>query len=392
MTARARWIPNLAVATIVVLGLAFNAVPLSGQSYKVLLDFPSGAQPVGGLFLLEGGGDVNLLGTTTNGGSGDGTFFSFLPSTSAFIEFAFSASTGATPLAHPFARLGLAPFGTTQTGGANGLGTIWWFPDIVLGIVPIHDFAGGDGSHPWAPLVDDPNAPIYGFFGTTVRGGAGDQGVLFHIGQGQAGFDYAVLHDFAGAGGAFPLGSVLLAADGFLYGTTSGGGANGLGTIYRVETSGNSFEVVHDFTFADGVSPASELIQASDGNLYGTAMLGGAKLRGTVFRFDPSNLKFSVIHNFKGGDGALPTSAVLQGSDGLLYGTASLGGAHGHGTIFRLATSGQQFAVQHFFTGADGSQPTLSVLVEDALGHVYGTTFRGGANGGGVLFELTPRN
>ncbi len=392
MAARVCRRPILAVAAIAALSLAFTAVPLPAQSYKVLFDFSTGAQPVGGLFLLENGPDLDLLGTTTRGGSGVGTFFTYVPLTNAFFESPFDASTGTVPASHPSVRLGLAPFGTTQAGGASGLGTIWWFPDIALGIQSIHDFAGGDGSRPLAPLVDDPGEPIYGFFGTTVRGGASDRGVLFHLKQGQVGFDFTVLHNFDGAGGAFPLGSVLLAADGFLYGTTSGGGANALGTIYRVETSGNNFQVVHDFVADDGISPVSELIQASDGNLYGTAMSGGKKSRGTVFGFDPKTLKFSVIHDFKGGDGMLPTSAVLEGSDGFLYGTASLGGAHGQGTIFRLETSGKHFKVQHDFTGADGAQPTFSVLVEDAAGkHIYGTTSQGGANGGGVLFELRPK-
>src|SRR5262245_14632193 len=129
MVARARRISILAVAAIVTLGLVFTAHPLPAPSYKVLFDFSSGDQPVGGLFLLESGGDRLLLGTTTRGG-GDGTFFTFLPLVSVYDEFAFNASTGTTPASHPFVRLGLAPFGTTQAGGANGHGTIWWFPDI----------------------------------------------------------------------------------------------------------------------------------------------------------------------------------------------------------------------------------------------------------------------
>jgi uncharacterized repeat protein (TIGR03803 family) len=147
----------------------------------VLHDFPSGAQPVGGLFLLEKSPDLDLLGTTTRGGGGgDGTFFTYVPLTNAFFEDPFDASTGTVPASHPSVRLGLAPFGTTQAGGANGLGTIWWFPDIALGIVPIHDFAGGDGSRPTLSVLVEDAAGKH-IYGTASQGGANGGGVLFEL-------------------------------------------------------------------------------------------------------------------------------------------------------------------------------------------------------------------
>jgi uncharacterized repeat protein (TIGR03803 family) len=161
------------------------------------------------------------------------------------------------------------------------------------------------------------------------------------------------------------------------------------GTIFRITSSG-AFSTMYSFDATHGALPLGTLLLADDGNLYGTSSSVGAFGSGTVFRLTPAGV-VTVLHNFQGTDGADPTSGLKQATDGKLYGTTTFGGALGNGTIFSITTDGT-FAVLYDFDGAHGAYP-FGGLMQHTDGNLYGTTYAGGSSshcpgGCGTVFSL----
>jgi uncharacterized repeat protein (TIGR03803 family) len=236
-------------------------------------------------------------------------------------------------------------------GGNAGVGNIFAVNTNGAGFTNLHSFNVSDGQFPAANLILSGST----LFGMTPGGGAFHSGNIFSVTTNGTGFTElfnfpsvsGVL--FSNSDGAFPQGSLLL-SDGTLYGTASEGGSAGNGTVFRINTNGSAFSVLHTFsvtsgalgTNSDGASPEAELI-LSDGVLYGTAKYGGNGGSGTVFRLNTNGTGFATLYNFTAvdvvtgtnRDGAHPVSGLVL-SNGVLYGTASAGGAAGYGTIFSL--------------------------------------------------------
>lgn len=202
------------------------------------------------------------------------------------------------------------------------------------------------------------------------------------------------LHTFTGADGSDPLATLIQASDGNLYGTTDTGGANFYGTVFKISLSG-TLTTLYNFCSqsgcADGGYPHAGLIQATDGNFYGEAGAGGTRGDGTVFKITPSGT-LTTLHSFSGPDGALPDGGLLQASDGNFYGTTAAGGTntclfgYSCGTVFKITPSGT-LTTLHTFDGSDGSSPWAG-LVRASDGNFYGTTYVGGANNDGTVFRL----
>jgi uncharacterized repeat protein (TIGR03803 family) len=204
-----------------------------------------------------------------------------------------------------------------------------------------------------------------------------------------------ILSSFTGqpGDGNSPQGTLIQANDGNFYGTTISGGSYNNGTVFRYEVATGKETVIHSFNGpVDGNRPLSGLIHASDGNLYGTTQFGGtcSFAAGTVFRIDLSGENFATIHCFDGrDDGAEPWGGVIQGrTDGYLYGTTYQAGPAGGGTAFKMDLNGNILA-QHPFAGSpnDGGQPTAN-LVQGADGNFYGTTLGGGTANAGTIFMM----
>lgn len=206
-------------------------------------------------------------------------------------------------------------------------------------------------------------------------------------------FGGAVVNDFltgvATTGGINVRGELLLANDGNLYVATSAGGAGSVGAIERITPSGTAV-VMHSLVggTTEGIAPYAGLIQASDGNLYGTTYLGGTGSAGTVYRIGLDGT-FATLFNFTSQSNGpyYPYTSLVQGPDGALYGTTLKGGTSNMGTVFRLTLAGTM-TVMHNFSGPDGDSPE-GALIFGVDGALYGTTLIGGANDRGVIYKIT---
>jgi uncharacterized repeat protein (TIGR03803 family) len=345
---------------------------------------------------LMAGPDGALYGSTrgggTNGGGGNGTLFR-LETNGAFTElYDFSWYDGMNPQALVEGPDG-ALYGTALYGGIlstyyPGNGTLFRLKTDGT-FTKLHDFNGTDGANPSAALVEGPDGALYG---STQNGGtapAGGYGTLFRV---ETNGTFRELREFGrGVDGYGPLAALVAGADGALFGSTTNGGTNNYGTLFRVEANG-SFTILHDFNLSDGAGPSAALVVGPDGALYGSTQIGGTNGgNGTLFRLATNGI-FMKLHDFHGTDGASPKAALVAGPDGALYGSTFAGGLTVHGgqnnkgTLFRLQTNGI-FTKLHDFDGTNGAGPTASLVVGPD-GALYGSTYLGGISSNGTLFRL----
>ena len=358
-----------------------------------------GANPQADLVVDASG---NLYGTTYVGGSaGAGTVFKLAPNgvgeyaEAVLYSFAGSPADGANPTAGLVMDASGNFYGTTYSGGANGAGTVFKLaPNGSGGYVEtvLYAFTGGvDGGQPNGSLVMDSSGNLYG---TTSGGGTSGYGTVFELVPNN--HTEIVLHAFGGSpsDGAHPLAGLVIDSRGDLYGTTNSGGAvgSGFGTVFRI-VAGGTESVLHSFgTGTDGISPIGGLtLDATTGNFYGTANGGGANGAGAVFEIAAGGTE-SILWSFGGagsGDGQNPYAGLVMDSSGNFYGTTSNGGssaqcAHGCGTVFKLTPGGAESVLWSFGTGMDGQAPQAGLLMDPATGNLYGTTNGGGAVGVGL--------
>jgi uncharacterized repeat protein (TIGR03803 family) len=227
-------------------------------------------------------------------------------------------------------------------------------------------------------------------FGTTTDGGANNRGTVFKLDSNGA---YSLLYTFTGgADGSVPYrAGVVLDTAGNLYGVTNYGGTHGNGVIYKLTPTGQE-TVLYSFAGGnDGANPLGTLVRDKAGNFYGVTNLGGANGNGTVFRLSATG-QLSVIYSFGPGIDGEPLSGVVLDSLGNLYGTTTFGGTNHRGSIFKLTTSGTLTTLHSFSGGSDGGRPVGGVagLTSNTRGVLYGTTVDGGTYSGGTVFELLP--
>jgi uncharacterized repeat protein (TIGR03803 family) len=300
-------------------------------------------------------------------------------------------------------------YGTTMGGGSSGLGTVFKLtrkPDGKWKETVLHSFEndGKDGAEPFAGLTFDGAGKLYG---TTAYGGAHGGflccGTVFELSPNRDGtWTETVLHSFVtnANDGSVPETGVIFDAKGNLYGTTVAGGPLGWGTVFELTPSGDghwSEHIVYAFQGGDdGRQPDSGLIFDGAGNLYGTTSRGGASGVGAVFKLTPNEeggvWTESVLHSFNGMDGSAPFAGVIFDAQGNLYGTTAQGGPHFWGTAFKLAPTASgswKESVLHGFNFNDGAGPSAS-LIFDSVGNLYGTTSFGGRTRQGTVFKLTP--
>ena len=302
---------------------------------------------------------------------------------------AFDIANGAEPNALVISRGGEL-YGTTQYGGSNGSGTV--FKVTRAGALrTIYDFCQlpncADGQSPNTGLTFGRDGNLYG---VTSGGGSTDDGTFFKIsreGKLTTLYNFCSLPNCADGGG--PRAGLTLARNGTFYGITFVGGAQGLGTIFNITTSG-ILTTVYSFCPSSpcliGQEVGRPLTVVNDGNLYGTATIGGAYGCGTVFQLTPEG-QLRTVHTFDYSDGCNPVGGLLQASDGNLYGTTT-GITIGNGTIFSIS-KGNKFKTLYRFNFSIGANP-MGTLIQGKNGSLFGTTYSGGRYGSGTVFEFSP--
>jgi uncharacterized repeat protein (TIGR03803 family) len=258
-----------------------------------------------------------------------------------------------------------------------------------------------DGNTPYSGLVSDAAGNLYG---TTFEGGTTEfYGTVFELTPGTSGWTESVLHNFVnGHDGSVPQGGLIMDSSGNLYGTTIQGGGFSCGTVFRLSpAAGGGWTETIPFTFdcSDGLDPAGTLVFDPAGNLYGTAGGGGAHDAGIVFELIPGTggtWTEAILHAFNSGtnDGNYPTAGLVRDASGNLYGTTFKGGSKGRGMVFELSptgTGGWRYTALHEFGAGDDGQYPYASLIRDASGNLYGTTAGGGVHGSGTVFEISPR-
>lgn len=389
----------LSLLTLVVAGLVSAAAPvLAADKFTVLYSFGGGdGTQLRGSLISDAAG--NLYGTTWGGGDYTyGTVFELIRGGGGRwkekVLYSFCAATHCADGAGPYDGLIMDSsgnlYGTTNFGGSGG--TVFqltpgphggWTEKVLQNF---GSFAG---------LIFDAAGNLYG---TTEYGGAGGYGTVFQLTPGADGnWTATVLHSFQddGEDGIWPADSLVFDPAGNLYGTTIDGGSSRAGVIFQLApgASGWTEQILHSFDFTSGAYPVAGLIIDASGNLYGTTTQGGAYNYGAVFELSPSGGESwteTVLHSFWFPPKD-PWGGLISDAAGNLYGTTATGGTDNYGTVFRLSkgTDGKWTSeVLHSFTGAGGSYPNAS-LIFDAAGNLYGTTYSGGAKGGGTVFEVT---
>jgi uncharacterized repeat protein (TIGR03803 family) len=395
-------ITRLALPLAAVLIIAAIAVrPAQAQTETVLHSFegsPDGTYPFGGLVLDKG----KLYGMTYQGGDKmGGSVFAISPKgkdETTLYSFCSISDPDCGDGQYPNEATLIKDakgnlYGTTGLGGAYGYGTVFEITTtgeetVLYSFCALADCV--DGANPRAALILDKDGNLYG---VTQNGGTGaeDSGTVFKLTPTGA---ETVLYSFCSeancADGQWPYGGLARDPKGNLYGTTSIGGADNFGTVFKVAPSGEE-TVLHSFTRGvDGGYPWAGLIRDSKGNLYGTTQQGGTNDTGTVYEITPSGTE-TVIYSF--GlipDGNYPLAPLLLDKEGNLYGATVVGGTYNSGTVFEVSPSGQETMLWSFNGASDGQYPYETGLVRDAKGNLYGTTEAGGEYGYGVVFKVTP--
>jgi uncharacterized repeat protein (TIGR03803 family) len=357
----------------------------------------------------------------------------------------FTGMSGSYPGSKPYGQLLLASdgnfYGTTSAGGTNNLGVIYRLTPAGVYTV-LHSFSGLDGATPMAGLIEGSDG---NFYGTTSSGGSiGNNyvlnGTVFQL---TAAGTYTVLHTFqGGTDGTNPKAPLMQATDNNFYGTTTQGyNSAGSGDMFMVSPAG-AYSVdtyfdsgrfmlyagflqfnsgyIRTVDFAGGGLPdvgllntdgsldtgnpcdgqyaMGELIQGSTSGIYTTVSQGGVNGYGAVCQtygaesYNPSNQSLSAfdLYSFTGGnDGSTPEAAMVLGSDGNFYGTASAAGAHSQGTAYLVTPAGGFTLLHAFGLSTDGTVPAATLL-QGADGNFYGSTQTGGVSGYGMIYKLTP--
>jgi uncharacterized repeat protein (TIGR03803 family) len=368
---------------------------LNRSGYEILYRFqnsPDGATPTAEVTYFKG----LLYGTTSSGGASGrcgrcGTVYSMTANGVEQVLYSFPGRpNGAEPIAGLTVWNG-ALYGTTLYGGRGatrgcsgtpgGCGTVFKITRSGYESI-VYAFKGGaDGSNPSGGVLAF-QGNLYG----TTTGGSRALGTVFRL---NAFGQEHVLHKFKGMpdDGAFPIAN-LVELEGNFYGVTSLGGAHNAGTVFKISPAGAE-QILYSFDVAEGESPTG--LVALNGRLYGTTSADGPHGRGTVFSITPAG-DFRIVHSFRGfpkGDGAYPYAPPIA-VDGILYGTTQGGGTHGNGTVYVLSPLGSESVLHSFGHHPDGIHPLAPLRFVNGV--LYGTTANGGMRpfGHGTVFRINP--
>jgi len=368
--------------TLLVLAIAALSAVAHAQTFSVLYNFgtqsddPTNPQYSG---IVAQGRDGNLYSAAPGGTDGVGAMFKITPGGTLTVPYTFDLTV------EPYGGLTLGTdgnfYGTTNSGGTANLGTVF---KVAPGgkLTVLHEFTNtGDGAYPYAPPIEGADG---NFYGTTTQANLAN-GTVYKITSSGV---LTTLHTLAFAEGQYPFAPLVQGTDGNLYGTAQLGGRStkcvgGCGTVFKITPSG-ALSVLYNFDELHGEVPLGPLMQGSDGNFYGTTTGGGTygpHCCGVIFKITPAGA-LTVLHDFPGSldDGINVMTGLVQATDGNLYGTTAGGGADAAGIVFSISPkSPYTYKILYAFDGTTGSSPQAT-MVQHTNGILYGDTQAGGTD------------
>ncbi len=372
------------------IGSVFNLMD-TGLDYQFKSEFINSQEGEKSKSHLVLGSDGAYYGITSEGGTNnDGTIFRYSEENGFEVLYNLSSGTDGKKGEGDMVEINNGVFvGSTLQGGQYGAGTLFQF-STTNGYSVLHHFNSGvDGANPTGGLgFDNVQAKIYG---VCSNGGNGNFGTCFAYSFATG---YQVIHQFSGgAGGSYPLGGVVLASDGLLYGTTQSGGANSQGSIFKLNPASNTFATIYNISAgaSDGRYPYGNLLESSPGVFLGTCLEGGTSGTGTVFKVTSDGVFTRLKSLQPTQNGGFPKTGLGKSDDGKFYGVTEFGGINGFGTIYTITEDGTFTKVHDIDYIADGANPTAA-LVSDGNGGMIGAMPTGGANNYGTLYQLTAGN
>ena len=361
--------------------------PSAGAQFTPLYNFGTHAgdpaHPNYPGFVVQGR-DGNLYSTSYDGGTDNaGTVFKVTPAGQVTVLYSFDGVTGAFPSGGLTLGSDGNFYGTTFENGPSNYGTVF---KITSGgkLTVLHAFDSTDGEGPWGAPVQGTDGAYYG---TTEHGGSVGCGTVYRV---TAGGTFKTLYNFDGPHGCQPLAPPVPGTDGNFYGTTlvlTGVNNPNLGAIYKITPTG-ALTLVHTFDGTHGAEAYAPLMQASDGNFYGATVNGGMYGNGVVFEMTPAGA-FSDLHDFDPNtEGGEPFSALVEGTNGFLYGTTVYGGTFNDGTIYSIPLGGGSPDTLYSFDGTSGSAPGAP-LTQHTNGTFYGDSAWGGSDDLGTFYSFS---
>jgi uncharacterized repeat protein (TIGR03803 family) len=340
------------------------------------------------------GADGNLYGTLPGGGTNNvGVIYKVSTNATQTTLYTFNTNNGANPIASLVSGRDGNLYGVALNGGTNNnSGTIFELTTngaftllYSFGMMTNNVGSALDGSNPYGGLVQGRDG---NFYGVTYSGGVSNVGTVFQFSTNGT---LTTLHSFTGDGtnddGAHPhLAPLVEGADGVFYGTTLSGGTNNAGTIFQITADG-ALTNLFEFNNTNGLNPYGGLNFGTDGNLYGTTGSGGAHDYGTAFQITTNGV-LTTLFQFGGADGLhSPLGGVVPGNNNTLFGTTYGGGTQNYGAVFQLTTNGLLTTLLSF-AGTNGADCYAGVI-RSAGGNFYGAAYRGGGQGGyGTVYSL----
>jgi len=323
-----------------------------------------------------------LYSTTLNGGDdGGGVINKFIPFTNDLTVVKSFETLSATPSFANFTQASDGKlYAMTPNGGANNVGFIFSYDPSASVELKVKNFDNNNGAHPNGSLIQASDGKLYGL---THDGGTNNAGVIFSFDLSTS--TYTKLYDFDSANGAHPYGSLLEAADGKLYGMTYAGGSSNAGVIFSFKPSSSTYIKLKDFDITNGAKPYGNLIQATDGKLYGITNRGGSTDDGVIFSYNPSISTYTKLKDFDSSTGSQPYGSLVQATDGKLYGMTNQGGSGNYGVIFSFDTSPATYTKQMDFHNSGHPKGSL---IQATDGKLYGFAFYGSSPS--LIFSFNP--
>jgi uncharacterized repeat protein (TIGR03803 family) len=352
-------------------GVLFEFDPTGSGNYQSKYEFSISADGAFPIDALTEASNSKLYGATSSGGAnGLGALFEFDPLTNLYSKkFDFSSNDGSSPTGNLFKASNNKLYGLAQRGGSTGGGTIFEYDPIQNIFAKKFDFLSTtSGASVKGGLFQSSNGKLYGVFfegytqiGTSITGG----GWLFEYDPianlYSRKIDFA--KDFTNTQGIFPTGGLVEASNSRLYGLTERGGTNDKGVIYEYDPASNTYTKKIDFPSKSGYTPVGSLVKASNGKLYGVTSGGGANGYGVLFEYDPVSGSYNERYDFNTATGTFPRSGLVESSNGKLYGLTTGGGSANAGVLYEYDPVQNLFKKRMDFTRSNGAPGSNRLIV-----------------------------